>query len=154
MSRPRRRGAATLILICAAGELLVAPLRWWPAPAVPVSYAALAQLPKGALAEFPFYGERIVFPLHSQYMFFSTRHWMPLVNGYSDVIPSDFRADAPVLDSFPSRDSFLVLERHRVRYVGMHWDMVREPGRRRAPGAGAIRREPAPRRERRPDESL
>ncbi|MGH9410399.1 MAG: hypothetical protein ACRD1V_13200 [Vicinamibacterales bacterium] len=85
------------------------------------------------MAEFPFYGSRVAFPLHAQYMLFSTWHWMPLVNGYSDVIPGDFRADAPVLDSFPSRDSFLVLERHRVRYVGIHWDMF-------GPRAGEIRR--------------
>src|SRR4029077_9943717 len=69
------------------------------------------------------YGERIAFPLHAQYMLFSTSHWMPLVNGYSDVIPLDFREAAAVLDSFPSRDAFMVLARHRVRYLAVHWDM-------------------------------
>ena len=53
---------------------------------------------RAPLAEFPFYGERIAFPLHAQYMLFSTAHWLPLVNGYSDVIPADFREAAPVLD--------------------------------------------------------
>ena len=56
-------------------------------------------------------------------MLFSTSHWMPMVNGYSDVIPLDFREAAAVLDSFPSRDTFLVLARHRVRYIAVHWDM-------------------------------
>ena len=59
-------------------------------------------------------------------MLFSTQHWMPLVNGYSDVIPADFRADAPVLASFPSREAFLALARHRVRYIAVHWDMYVE----------------------------
>ena len=40
-------------------------------------------------------------PLHAQYMVFSTAHWMPLINGYSDHIPDDFRQAAFVLDSFP-----------------------------------------------------
>ncbi len=33
---------------------------------------------------------------------------MPLVNGYSDVIPADFREAAAVLDGFPSTDAFAV----------------------------------------------
>jgi hypothetical protein len=48
---------------------------------------------------------------------------MPLVNGYSDVIPVDFREAAAVLDSFPSNEAFAVLARHRVRYITIHWDM-------------------------------
>ena len=80
-------------------------------------------MPRAVVAEFPFYGERIAFPLHAQYMVLSTTHWMPLVNGYSDYIPQDFRDAAFVLDSFPSNDTFEILEKHRVRYVGIHWDM-------------------------------
>jgi hypothetical protein len=73
--------------------------------------------------EFPFYGQRPLFHLHAEYMLFSTTHWQPLVNGYSDHIPTEFRTDAVVLDSFPSNDSFAVLRRRRVRYIGVHWDM-------------------------------
>jgi len=80
-------------------------------------------MPKGVVAEFPFYGERVAYPLHAQYMMFSTTHWMPLVNGYSDYIPPDFRQTAFVLDSFPSNDTFAILQKHRVRYIGVHWDM-------------------------------
>ena len=46
-----------------------------------------------------------------------------MVNGYSDVIPVDFREAAPVLDSFPSDEAFDALARRRVRYIGVHWDM-------------------------------
>jgi hypothetical protein len=112
-------GLAVLGLI----ELNVLPFPWERAIPVPPGYALLAQMPKAPVAEFPFYGERIAYPLHAQYMVLSTAHWMPLVNGYSDHIPQDFRQAAFVLDSFPSNDSFRVLERHRVRYVGVHWDM-------------------------------
>ena len=46
-----------------------------------------------------------------------------MMNGYSDHTPPQFRKDSFVLDSFPSNDSFRVLERARVRYIGIHWDM-------------------------------
>jgi hypothetical protein len=48
---------------------------------------------------------------------------MPMLNGYSDHTPPAFRQDAFVLDSFPSNDSFAVLEKARARYIGIHWDM-------------------------------
>jgi hypothetical protein len=112
-------GAAILAVL----ELNVVPFPWERALAVSTNYTLLASMPRGVVAEFPFYGERMAYPLHAQYMVFSTSHWMPLVNGYSDYIPPDFREAAFVLDSFPSNDTFAVLQKHRVRYVGIHWDM-------------------------------
>jgi hypothetical protein len=123
---PSRRAAAAVAAvagIAAVAELTIYPLRWYRAPEMPAAYAVLAKQPRGAVAEFPFYGERVAFPLHAQYMLFSTTHWMPIVNGYSDVIPRDFREAAFVLDSFPSNDAFAVLARRRVRYIAIHWDM-------------------------------
>jgi hypothetical protein len=115
--------AASAIAVLALGELNLVPFPWERAPTLPAAYAVLARLPRAPIAEFPFYGQRIAFHLHAQYMMFSTYHWMPMVNGYSDVIPRDFRDAAPVLDSFPSNDAFGVLARHRVRYITIHWDM-------------------------------
>lgn len=111
------------LAILAIAELNVVPFPWERALPVSTNYRVLASMPRAVVAEFPFYGERIAFPLHAQYMVLSTSHWMPLVNGYSDYIPQDFREAASVLDSFPSTDTFRVLEKHRVRYVGIHWDM-------------------------------
>jgi hypothetical protein len=133
----RRTAVAAIAGALAIGDLAHAPITWWRAPSLPAPYAVLAHLPRGPVAEFPFYGERLAFPLHTQYMLFSTAHWMPLANGYSDIIPADFRADAPVLDSFPSRDAFLALARRRVRYVTIHWDMF-------GPRQDLIRRRLAP----------
>jgi 4-amino-4-deoxy-L-arabinose transferase-like glycosyltransferase len=104
-------------------ELNVVPFPWERALPVSTNYTLLAAMPRGSIAEFPFYGERVAYPLHAQYMVLSTSHWMPLVNGYSDYIPPDFREAAFVLDSFPSSDTFAVLQKHRVRYIGIHWDM-------------------------------
>jgi len=122
---PQRRRTLVAGLACAAAiaDVTVIPIRWYRAPVFPAPYAELARRPRAPVAEFPFYGERSAFPLHAQYMLFSTSHWLPLVNGYSDVIPLDFRQAAVVLDSFPSNDVFKVLAQHRVRYVTIHWDM-------------------------------
>jgi len=118
-----QRFAAVALGAVVVADTFVAPLPFAEAPVLARPYALLAKLPRGIVAEFPFYGERIAYPLHAQYMLFSTSHWMPLVNGYSDVIPDDFRPAARILDSFPSRDAFNVLAHHRVRYIGIHWDM-------------------------------
>jgi hypothetical protein len=141
---PRHRlVAAALATAAVVAELAVFPLPWFTAPLLPAPYEVLAHSPRAPLAEFPFYGERIAFPLHAQYMLFSTRHWMPLVNGYSDVIPADFREAAAVLDGFPSTDGFAVLARHRVRYIAIHWDMYAgrqdDIRRRLEPYAGNLR---------------
>ena len=118
--------------VLAVAELNVVPFPWERALPVSDNYRVLAGMPRAAVAEFPFYGERVAFPLHAQYMVLSTTHWLPLVNGYSDYIPRDFREAASVLDSFPSNDTFAVLQKHRVRYVTIHWDMY-------GPRAGEIR---------------
>ena len=128
-----RAPAAAALVAAAVLELNVLPFPWERAPTVPSPYRALASLPAAPVAEFPFYSERVTFPLHAQYMLFSTTHWMPMVNGYSDVIPLDFRQSAAILATFPSREAFAVLAHHRVRYIGVHWDMY-------GPRADATRR--------------
>jgi hypothetical protein len=123
ISQRHRLLATAALAVLAIAELNVIPFPWERALPVSTNYRVLASMPRAVVAEFPFYGERIAFPLHAQYMALSTAHWMPLVNGYSDYIPQDFRDAAVVLDSFPSTDTFKILERRRVRYVGIHWDM-------------------------------
>ena len=122
---PGRRQApvAAVVSVVALLELNTAPFPWHRTPPFPRPYMMLARLPRGPVAEFPFYGGRIAYHLHTNYMLFSTSHWQPLVNGYSDHIPADFRQNALVLDSFPTTDTFALLEQYGVRYVGVHWDM-------------------------------
>jgi hypothetical protein len=108
------------VSLAAAVELAQIPFDWRPALVVPRAYAALAQLPRGPVAEFPFYDRRIDFHIHTRYMLFSTVHWQPLLNGYSDFIPPDFRTLATRLASFPSRDSFDAMRERRVRYITVH----------------------------------
>lgn len=121
-SRPRTIAVAIVAALVVA-ELNVLPFPWERAQRIPAPYRVLARLPRGPVAEFPYYGARPVYHLHTQYMVFSTAHWMPMINGYSDHIPQDFRDTAEALDTFPSHDAFAVMRRARIRYLGVHWDM-------------------------------
>jgi hypothetical protein len=120
--QPRLVGGALAML--AFAELAEMPLSQF-RPAEPLSpvYARLATLPRGAVVEFPYWYERSDFPRHAYYMLNSTAHWKPLVNGYSDHIPADFRKTVVPLSSFPSRESFGILARADARYVVFHLDM-------------------------------
>lgn len=125
LTRVRRpRLIAALLTAAAVAELAAFPLtQFREAPPFPDPYRLLATLPRGAVAEFPYWYQRSDFPRHAQYMLNSTVHWQPLVNGYSDHIPDDFRATVLALSSFPSRESFAILARRDARYVVFHLDM-------------------------------
>ena len=125
LTRVRRPLLVTALLATVAiAELTTAPLSQFreAAPVSPV-YRLLATLPHGAVAEFPYWYERHDFPRHAYYMLNSTAHWQPLVNGYSDHIPSDFRDSVVLLSSFPTRASFSILDKAGARYVVFHLDM-------------------------------
>jgi hypothetical protein len=125
LARVRRPLLVTAVMsIAAIGELTTAPLSQFrqAEPLSPV-YRLLATLPHGAVAEFPYWYQRQDFPRHAYYMLNSTAHWQPLVNGYSDHIPSDFRETVIQLSSFPTRESFGILAKTGARYVVFHLDM-------------------------------
>jgi len=107
-------------LTCLALSELATAMPWERAVQVPLPYQSLAQMPPAPVAEFPFYSKRPY--MHSQYMLYSTSHWMPLLNGYSDHTPTRFRENALSLESFPSDRSFATLQGFGVRYLGVHWD--------------------------------
>jgi hypothetical protein len=111
----------------------------WQAPlaalrdAEPVSpvYHTLAVQPAGPVAEFPYFYLRRDFPRHAYYMLNSTTHWMPLINGYSDHIPQDFRDQVILLSSFPTRDSLAILGKIGARYVVFHLNLYDRRSRER-----------------------
>lgn len=123
LPRRRQRAAAAVIGVLAVLELNILPFPWYRRSPFPRPYLMLARLPRAPVAEFPFYGGRVAYHLHTNYMLFSTTHWQPMLNGYSDHIPADFRQNALVLDAFPTNDAFALLKQYGVRYVGVHWDM-------------------------------
>ena len=114
-----RQWIAAALTFLALAELATA-MPWERAVRVPLAYQSLAHMPSAPIAEFPFYSKRPY--MHSQYMLYSTSHWMPLLNGYSDHLPARFRENALNLESFPSDRSFATLQGLGARYVGVHWD--------------------------------
>ena len=123
----RRRSANTvfaILLVLAVADLYRAPLRMREAPPLPHAYRTLADLPKAPTIEVPYWATSPEFHRHAEYMLASTAHWQPLINGYSDHIPQDFRDAAPTLNTFPSREAFALLEPLGARYVVVHLELM------------------------------
>lgn len=133
------RGRSTLwtvlLVLVAAAELMQAPLTTLrQVEPFPATYRTLAIQPPGVVVEFPYFYERSDFPRHAIYMLNSTTHWMPLVNGYSDHIPQEFRNQVRPLSSFPTRESFEILSRVGARYAIFHLNMYDRRSRERLLG--------------------
>jgi hypothetical protein len=121
---PRRRlVVASALSALMAAELYAAPLAVREAPPVLSAYRHLASLRQAPVLELPFFYERTDFPRHARYMSASGWHWQPLINGYSDHIPTEFRGLAPRLHGFPSADAFHELRERRARYVVLHLNL-------------------------------
>ncbi len=119
VSAGKRRLVSGSLAVAALLDLSIsAPYREIPPPAP--AYALLASLPAGPIVEMPFFYRPVDFHLHARYMFNSTYHWRPLVNGYSDHIPEDFARNALPIASFPNPEGFLIFRDRRVRYVLFH----------------------------------
>lgn len=119
-ARGRVAGFAVSALLVA--ELATLPLGLPEVEPPNVAYRLLATARPGPVVELPFFYQRSDFPRHAYYMLYSTYHWQPLINGYSDHIPQDFRDMVIPMSSFPTRESFALLEQRRARYAVFHLD--------------------------------
>lgn len=109
------------------------------APEIPAVHRFLAQAPgKGAVLVLPIHeGEQII--QESLYMYYSTAHFRPLVNGYSGWWPNDYWELVGRLRSFPTaRTLRFLLDRAPVDTLVVHYDRIPGP-RRRALEAGMER---------------
>ena len=131
--RANRLPVAAIIFALAVGELVQAPLYMRDAPPLSPAYDILSRLPKAPLAEFPYWATSQDFHGHAEYMLGSTFHWQPLINGYSDHIPQDFRDSAQQLRGFPSPAAFAELEKYGARYVALHLNLFGQQTRDRLP---------------------
>ncbi|MBY0496559.1 MAG: hypothetical protein K2Y23_20320 [Cyanobacteria bacterium] len=124
MQRRGAKAAGSILLLLACADLYRAPLRMREAPPLSDVHRMLASLPRGPVIELPYWATSIEFHRHAEYMLLSTAHWQPLINGYSDHIPQDFRDNATTLANFPSRESFAILEKMQARYAVLHMDLM------------------------------
>ena len=92
-----------------------------PPEAFPAVYQWLAAQPAGVVCEYPVGPlEGRVGPQDPTYMYYSTRHWKPLVNGYSGFTPPSYRRLLEELDGFPDDRSVAHLRVRGVRYLLLH----------------------------------
>lgn len=127
----RRRAFVGVIIALAVVRSSAGPLALVDAPPLANAYAWLRGLPRGPVAEFPYFSDASDRSRQTEYMLMSTLHWQPLINGYSDFIPDDEYRDMPRLAAFPDLDAWRVLHDRGARYVVIHWDMY-DAGTQRA----------------------
>jgi hypothetical protein len=128
---------AAVVLINA--EVFCAPLPFRLFDGVPPVYDVLRTEPRAIVVEMPMYEPRAIFG-NAIYMLNSTRHWRPLVNGYSGFLPASYGQTWTDLRRFPSFDALEAMHRrgithvvlHQARFVGMHgqaaFDEIRTVG--------------------------
>ncbi len=110
-------GAALCLLVNV--EALRAPLRYTPFSGIPAVYATLASERDAVVVELPFYEPRGSFG-SAPYMLNSTRHWRPILNGYSGFSPRSYAETYEALLSFPDAASLAALRQRRVTVVVVH----------------------------------
>lgn len=87
---------------------------------VPVVYRLIEGLPPGPVLALPSFVDPPANWLEADYLYFSTRHWKPIVNGYSRVAPEGHVERMKRLATFPSAPAVAELQALGVSYVVLH----------------------------------
>ena len=120
-SRPRRRAIAVDRVRCRDPRAERVPFDWRTDEPFRRVYRVLAQLPRGPVAEFPFYDRRIDFHIHTRYMLNSTVALAAAAERLQRSHPGRLPdAGDPARRRFPRRDSFNALKERRVRYITLN----------------------------------
>jgi hypothetical protein len=118
----RARLATILVVPILLGEYFVVDFpggRPSPLPIPPV-YRYLATLPPGAVVSLPDYLQTAEWYREADYLYFSTAHWKPIVNGYARATPAGFAKRIRQIETFPSPESADLLRSLDVSYVVVH----------------------------------
>ena len=86
----------------------------------PPVYRFLRGQPAGVVLELPVPLESGQAQLDVDYIFWSTRHWRPLLNGYSGYYPASYQRTLDVLNRLPDPGSLSLLRERGVRYILVH----------------------------------
>ena len=123
---------AGLLVFALALEYVAVPRTLIAAPTVASpAYEWLAGQPgRGAVIELPTPDEHALPGEDAVFMYQSTFHWRPLVNGYSGNVPWSYVGVLREMRAFPSDRAVSLLRRIGVRYVVVH-ERFYEPARYR-----------------------
>ncbi len=109
-----------VLLVAASGlESLAAPLGLSRFDGIAPVYDRLPRAPGTVVVEVPFAGPRSA-QFHAHAMLNSTRHWQPLVNGYSGFQAPSFYPHAEALQGFPDDRSIAMMRTIGVTHVFVH----------------------------------
>jgi hypothetical protein len=100
-------------------EALRAPMEWTPPLRIAPLYSLLAADGVGAVVEVPFPPPRRVVR-NGPYVLASTRHFRPLVNGYSGFTPESYVRHAEQLADFPDDGSRALFHTLGVTHIVVH----------------------------------
>jgi hypothetical protein len=92
--------------------------RVWAEP--PAIYASIAGEPDAVLAEFPMPMVPLGYYFDTRYLYFSTFHWHPIVNGNSGYFPETYEEMTERQRDFPSDSAVEYLRSRGVQYVAVH----------------------------------
>jgi hypothetical protein len=110
---------AALLVAAVNVEALRAPFKYQPFWEIPRPYDALASERGAVVAELPFFRPRD-FLHNAPYMLNSTRHWRPLLNGYSGFRPPSYERGYRAAQKFPDDSSLIALHDLGVTHVVVH----------------------------------
>ena len=100
-------------------EALRAPLNLVRFDGIPSVHRRLDQDAVTGIVVFPLYGG-VQFNGNGRYLLDQTRHWRPMVNGYSSFAPESFFQRAQRLQAFPAPETIAELRSIRVSHVVLH----------------------------------
>jgi len=100
-------------------EALRAPLALQRFAGIAPVHGRLKYEPVTGLVVFPLYGGAH-FNHNARYLLDQTRHWHPMVNGYSSFAPASFFERAARLQSFPDANAIQELRSIRVSHIVLH----------------------------------
>jgi hypothetical protein len=116
------------VVLCALVNLeaLRAPLGYTPFTEIPSIYDTLADEPGAVVVELPFFPP-VAFFHNASYMLNSTRHWRPMLNGYSGFRPDSYVRSFGATLGFPDDRSLAALHELGVTHIVVHGEVVGQP---------------------------
>ena len=115
----RRWPAVVALVVLVNAEAFRAPIGFTHFDGVPAVYETLAYERDAVVAELPFPIPQQWF-LNGVYMVNSTKHWRPMLNGYSGFRPPSYEKSYEAARAFPSDESLIALHERGVTHVVVH----------------------------------
>lgn len=121
-----RAWPAVALAVCALVNLeaLHAPTRFRVFTEIPPIYDLLVGVPGAGVIELPFHPPAVFFA-NAGYMLNSTRHWHPMLNGYSGFEPPSYTETFNAIQGFPNGAALTALHDRGVTHVVVHADGFR-----------------------------